>query len=239
MDLTIAGSPLSVTSPYFTSPSLLATAPRTRGGILLRSLRRTSDDKIISGPSLLVDHILMLSGSLTISDLVEQKWGRDISAFRDDSGGDLSTVSMYLRPTPGSRNDKPTVYRSPRIGLDLSHPGTTSSTTHPRLVFLSKPYRYFVHPELLTANGRAQTFLGVFQSCLASPKHGGDIQSVLLKHDIAAITGLKENTVSKYLEDYQAGLNEGDISRFIGAAGKGASASPAKYLRMMGALEAM
>lgn len=239
MDLTIAGSPLSNTSPYFPSPSLPENAPRTRGGILLRSIRRTSDGTVISGPSLLVDHILVLSGSPTITDLVEQKWGGNISAFRHDPGGDESTVTMYLRPTTETRRNKPTVYRSPRIGLDLSHPGTTSAISHPRLAFLSKPYRYFVHPELLTANGRTHTFLGVLRSCLDSPKHRGDITGMLLKRDITEITGLKVNTVIKYTEDYTAGLNEGNISKFIGAAGKGASSSPAKYLRMMGALEAM
>lgn len=41
----------------------------------------------------------------------------------------------------------------------------------------------------------------------------------------------------KYLGDYKAGLQNGALHSFVGSAGKGASASPATYLKMMGTLE--
>ncbi|KAF8641302.1 hypothetical protein AX16_010081 [Volvariella volvacea WC 439] len=70
-------------------------------------------------------------------------------------------------PTPPAKTkDQPVIHRSPRIGLELSHPGTKPSPTHPRVVYVQRPYRYFIHPDLLTANGRAHTFLGVLDWCV-------------------------------------------------------------------------
>jgi len=39
------------------------------------------------------------------------------------------------------------------------------------------------------------------------------------------------------LEHYKAGVDSGKLKAFVGAQGKGASSSPATYLRMMGTLE--
>lgn len=232
------GGPGSTTSPYFASSpaggTTVADGPQSflRGGALLRSLRRVSDSKVISGPSNLVDQVLLLSNSTSISDLVEEKWGGGRAAFNPTS----SAASLYLRPVPPRPNTpKPIVYRSPRIGLELSHPGTTAAPTHPRVIFLSRPYRYFTHPELLTANGRPQTFLGVLHALRSTgdnmnhPHH--------LRRELAKVTGIRELTVNKYLEDYQSGVDSGKLESFVGPAGKGAAASPSSYLTMMGTLE--
>jgi hypothetical protein len=127
----------------------------------------------------------------------------------------------------------PSVYRSPRIGLDLSHPGTTNTPAHPRVVYISKLYRYFVLPHLLTSNGRSQTFLGIYRTCVDSGRYGSDDASSL-RRELIELSGLKEATVIKYLTDFQLGVDRGTLSAFIGA--KGASASPSNYLRMMGTL---
>ena len=248
LDLTIGGP---VTSTNIALSSAADQSSLQRGGILLRTLRRISDSKVISGPSLLVDEILRLSGAANIPALVDHLWAGDISAFPPASSeSKLPSVSLYLRPTTASAlakpssvssyftpntapmSAKPPVYRSPRIGLELSHPGTTNSPAHPRVVFISKPYRYFVHPELLIANGRSQTFLGVYRACLTSGLAG-----VQLTSKLARLTGMKEKTIIKYLADYNSGVDKGDLQSFIGASGKGASASPATYLKMMGTLE--
>ena len=232
LDLTIGGP---VTSTNIALSSAADQSSLQRGGILLRTLRRISDSKVISGPSLLVDEILRLSGAARIPDLVEHLWGGDTSAFPPASyGSKPSSVSLYLRPITAPASVKSPIYRSPRIGLDLSHPGTTNSPTDPRIVFISKPYRYFVHPELLTSNGRSQTFLGVYRTCLASGRH--DDSGLALRRELVRLTGMKEHSVIKYLADYQSGIDEGNLQSFIGASGKGASASPATYLKMMGAL---
>ena len=50
------------------------------------------------------------------------------------------------------------------------------------------------------------------------------------------VTGLKESTVVRYLADYKAGIENGNLNDFVGPPGKGASGSPSTYLRMMGTL---
>lgn len=249
---TEASIPLTTitTSPYFSPPTMKMTEtattttasnvepPSLRGGVLLRTIRRISDSKIISGPSLLVDQILLASQSPSISDLVSQKWADGAghacctSAFPSEHDLSMRTTLLFLQPRSSSSEESLTIYTSPRIGLDLSHPGTTPSLTHPRVAFLPRPYRYFVHPHLLTANGRTQTFLGILQACLLN----SNSDETWLRSELIRITGLKKASVEKYLGEYRKG---GKLGAFVGSAGKGASGSPATYLRMMGTLERM
>jgi len=165
-----------------------------RGGILLRTIRRTSDLKVISGPSLLVDEILRLSGAADIPELVEGKWGGDISAWTPDSPtGTTRPTSLSLqRRNGGTSIRKSPIYRSPRIGLELSHYSTKDSLDHPRVVYVSKPYRYFIQPDLLVANGRAHTFLGVYQTCRQSGRFEGNEGS--LRREVVRLTKLSEKT---------------------------------------------
>ncbi|KAG6906493.1 hypothetical protein DXG01_013672 [Tephrocybe rancida] len=235
MDLTIGGPTKMTASPYFDQPQASSEVANlgkdsTRGGALLRSLRRLSDNKVIAGPSLLVDEILRLSDAADIPELVEQKWAKDTSAFGS------RPVSLFLRPRSPSSQPKPTVYHSPRIGLDLSHPGTTPLPSHPRVTFLSQPYRYFTYPDLLTTKGRPQTFLGILRTSLSTTRAGLDLDSQQLLSELVRITGLGEKTASRYLEYYKDGVDSGKLEDFVGARGKGAGSSPALYLQMMGAL---
>jgi hypothetical protein len=207
-----------------------------RGGILLRTLRNLSVARkpLVSGPSLIVDEILRLSGAPNIADLVAHKWGDDISALPKSSSSDLhpNRTRLYLQPVSVSGTEPPSkIFRSPRVGLDLSNPETTDS--HPRVVFVTKPYRYFMHPHLLTANGRMQTFLGIYQSFLEADKPKSDNEMTKL---VANLTGMNEQTVANYLLHYRTGLMSGKLSTFVGSAGKGTSSSPSAYLRMAGTL---
>ncbi|KAF8178029.1 hypothetical protein BJ912DRAFT_856562 [Pholiota molesta] len=181
-----------------------------RGGILLRSVRQVKSGKVTSGPSLLVDLILSASGAEGIEDLVQKNWLNNTAAFPSEADARQST-SLSLKPVPtATPQTLPTIYFSPRIGLDLSHPGTTSATTlplHPRIRFLPRKYRFFTHPEWLVANGRPQTFLGVLHSLIASSSAG--LKTPSLSNDIARITKTKEATSAKYLADYVAGRDAG------------------------------
>jgi hypothetical protein len=124
--------------------------------------------------------------------------------------------------------------------LELSHPGTTASLSHPRVFFLAQRYRYFVHPHLLTSNGRTQTFLGVLQACLDTERYGEvPLHNFSLHKAVADLTGLKSITVAKYMAEYQAGINGGRLESFVGPSGKGAAGSPSTYLNMMGTLSAL
>ena len=211
------------------------------GGILLRSLRQLGPGgKVISGPSLLVDQILKVSGAATIEELVEEKWEKNIYAFLSEEGS--PSTCLYLKEVEAGVRKSPKIYYSPRIGLDLSHPGTTGPSTlplHPRIQFLPKPNRFFIHPEQLVANGRPQTFLGVLQAYIASSSSlEAGLSRPSLSGQISGLTGLKDSTVAKYLAEYKSGRNFGIkfIESVIGPKGKGASSSPATYLKMMGAL---
>ncbi|KAG6903603.1 hypothetical protein DXG01_016447, partial [Tephrocybe rancida] len=109
MDLTVGGPTKMTASPYSDRPQASSEAANsdsdkesTRGGALLRSLRRLSDNKVISGPSLLVDEILRLSSAADIPELVEQKWAKDTSAFGS------RPVSLFLRPRSPSSQPKST-----------------------------------------------------------------------------------------------------------------------------------
>jgi len=227
---------LDLTIGALNSPdSSTAQSVPVRGGILLRTLRRVTDSTVISGPSLLVDELLRTSRASDIPELVNDKWLGNISAFRapSPSDPDSNPVTLFIgvkQETPSP----PQIYKSPRIGLDLSHPSTRLDPSDRRVRYVSKPYRYFVLPHLLTANGRGQTFLGVHNHCV-------DVLQISkrssLAGKIASLAGLKLQTVDKYLNTYQEALASGELERFIGSRGKGASSSPGTFLQLMGALQ--
>jgi hypothetical protein len=188
---------------------------------------------VVSGPSLLVDHILKLSGAQKLTELVQDVWKDDTSAFLSTQGNPTH-AKLYMRRRDEQASPPPQVYSSPRIGLDLSHPGTAPSRDHPRVQFVRRAYRFFVHPELLVKNGRAQTFLGIF---IAMKRTLGDSakENVILDATAKAM-GSGVEVVRKYLVEYQAGRSKGDIAAFVGVKGKGVGASAPKYLRMQGIL---
>ncbi|CCL99904.1 uncharacterized protein FIBRA_01929 [Fibroporia radiculosa] len=236
LDLTLGASP-SRTSAYFPPPVSTSAdphSPTVRGGILLRTVRRVSDSKVISGPSLLVDEVLRISHAASIAELVEDRWNGDISAFPSDAARKVTLALKRIPPKPDAM--PPILYRSPRIGLDLSHPDipADNSLAHPRVIYVSKPYRFFVHPHLLTSNGRGQTFLGVYRNCVTTPAvEDGDV----FRSELAELTAMKLSVVVKYLSEFKHSLSHGSLRSFLGSSGKGASASPVLFLRMMGTLE--
>jgi len=235
LDITF-GRGRHVTSYYFPSTSDGSYTGYLSGGVLLRSIRRVSDSRVISGPSLLVDELLQASGASSIADLVRQKWSNDICAF-DSSPISSSSKSalLYIKiitMDSAKSIDTCRIYKSPRIGLDLSNPGTQLSPSDLRIQFVSKPYRYFVQPHLLSSNGRGQTFLGVFNDLVSSGIHCDDD----IIEELARLTGLKIDTVLRYVNLYRVARESGSLSKFVGSAGKGASASPAKFLQLMGSI---
>jgi hypothetical protein len=211
-----------------------------RGGILLRTLRRVSDSTVISGPSLLVDELLRSSGADGIPELVSEKWLGDISAFRSPPSAenpDSNPATLFIgvkETTTTLTRVPPQIYKSPRIGLDLSHPSTRLDPSDRRVRYVSKPYRYFILPHLLTANGRGQTFLGVHNHCINVLQIS---KKSLLVGKISSLTSLQSQTADKYLNTYREALESGGLDRFIGARGKGASSSPGTFLQLMGALQ--
>ena len=221
MDLTF-GSP--VTS--LPGSALETDSNSTRGGILLRTIRRIKDQKVVSGPSRLVDEILAQSGAESISDLVQSKWKEDSFAFPSAVPSSRPSLRIIHRKGPSATINP---IRCPRIGLDLSHRSTTNSPWDPRVAFVCKPYRYIICPELLTFNGRPQTFIGVYDH-ISGGAEGGPVK---LAKAIAAATGIQEPTVMKYIESLSIGLEgKRGLNRFI----RTKTGSVANYLAMVGAL---
>ena len=287
LDITLGRAPPAVASKFFPSSSAPSATKSSegsdivRGGALLRSVRRVSDQRVISGPSLLVDEVLRLSGAKEIAELVTVHWNSDISAFPPSSAPSPSSVldttaqlrklprsttgllreplsTMYLvRAPPPARaaaepkfkealvDGRPRIFRSPRIGLDLSHssiPSASSASSpeslpaalaHPRVTFIARPYRFFVSPYLLTYNGRGQSFVGVYDALVARGHCANDRE---LLGELVRLTGIKGPTATKYLMELRLGLEEGELGDFTGAKGKTVSSSVTGWLRMIGTL---
>ncbi|KAG8765428.1 hypothetical protein FRC12_007497 [Ceratobasidium sp. 428] len=209
------------------SPQTSSDTPVAYGGILLRALRNTSNQKVTCGPSLLVDEVLRAAGCSELTDLVGKIWGGDTSAF-----GEEGPSRVFLRPathTPKSAKstkDAP-IYTSPRIGLELSRIETAkeATSTHPRVQYVIRPYRFFKHPRLL-GSARPQTFYGLFS------------QSVP-RSQIADILNLKPMQVETFAGHVEAGRRTGKagIREFVSEMGKGAAPSTQRFLKMAGVLE--
>ncbi|KAG8988937.1 hypothetical protein FRB94_000320 [Tulasnella sp. JGI-2019a] len=201
-----------------------------RGGILLRSLQRESDGKVISGPSLLVDEIITRSGASDLKDLVDSKWLGESSAFPvSASSAKTRATSLFVAPhTPSQVGVLPELFTSPRIGLDLSNPSDSAA----RLEMVDKPYRFLIRPHLLTANGRAHTFFGIFRAkkVTSKPPYAN------LAGTIARLTGLSESATRRYIQFYLEGQDT-QVEAYVGPKAKGVSGSPEKLLKMLGALE--
>ncbi|EMD31664.1 hypothetical protein CERSUDRAFT_127238 [Gelatoporia subvermispora B] len=234
LDLTLGYTP-AVASRQFERSSTDFAPNQTHsglyGGILVRTVRRISDGKVISGPSLLVDEILSMNGVSSVSELVQTMWRGDVSAFAPPKDHiPQKKARMFLEYGPrGQASTNPRIFRSPRIGLDLSHSEIpTTSHDHPRILYVDKLYRYFTHPHLLNANGRFHTFLGVYKALKDNTNNSAEIGE-----EVAGLVGLQASTIAKYLHDYNAGVEEGRLVSFIGKSVK----RPPTFLRMMGTLE--
>ncbi|KAG2741103.1 hypothetical protein P692DRAFT_20822327 [Suillus brevipes Sb2] len=118
---------------------------------------------------------------------------------------------MSLRKRPPSSLATPPVFCSPRIGLDLSNPETKTSPTYPQIVFIGKLYRYFTYPELLIANGRIQTLVGLYLALVEEKKY--EPGSFKFRNDLRKLTGMKDTTLAKY-PDYQPGFYKGKSADF-------------------------
>ena len=210
------------------------------GGILLRSLRQNGGHgAVISGPSLLVDKILSITESRNIAELVGTKLGGSISAFPSlSAAASLSDqqAKMYLVLFPRDAH-LPVIHRSPRIGLDLSHPTVSPQRNNPRVIYISKLYRYFVRPKLLKANGRCHTLIGLHLEQAAKVGTDNPLQnnSALIRHLMEAMA-LGRTTVQKYIDDYAEGFANKSLAEYVGTAGKGASSNPKMFMKMMGVL---
>lgn len=116
----------------------------TFGGVLIRTVSQTvsrEGGRLVSGPSLVVDHLRALAGAASIAELDD---GRDA---RDPRG------RLWLRPAPRARD----VLRTARVGLTLKRPGDE----RPR--WLLAPHRLLTEPRRV-AKGRVHTVVALHEA---------------------------------------------------------------------------
>ncbi|KAI0737800.1 hypothetical protein C8Q80DRAFT_305021 [Daedaleopsis nitida] len=127
----------------------LTSTDTLRGGILIRSVLRVSDGKVIHRPFEVVDEVLRLSDACTIRDLTVDSWNCNISAF-PPSATTTSTLplkrsSMYLVRTmpssvlPITKRDMVVsdgtrrIFRSARVELELSSESSYALESSPAI----------------------------------------------------------------------------------------------------------
>lgn len=217
---------------------------KPRGGILFRSARVISTGVVVSGPSLLVDFILSACGVDAIETLVFEMWKGDTSALETSSRNkSVPQLSIVPITSPVHNGGVPIpYYTTPRIGLDLSHTTSSAAATNPRVIFVKRPYRFLVDPQLLKSNGRPQTFVGLLPHAMETLKIkrplGLGERDRLLKH-MVSLGGFTASGARSYMQYYEAGLKGGSnmLGGFCGTRGKGVCQSPEKLLQMFGALK--
>lgn len=170
-------------------------------GILVRGIERLGPPAaLIDGPCMVVDHILALTQSPAIPDLVAKF---DLSV--DVPANGTSPLAIELRPTSHGR----TLYATPRVGLTLKRANTPD-----RHRFIAREYRYLTEPERIKK--------GKLHLVTALHRQGRSLV------EICSITGSKAAHARGYIEAFEHGriqspavynaeLNTADTCSLFGA----------------------
>jgi hypothetical protein len=156
------------------------------GGILIRSVERvaTARDRagaaaLIDGPCLVVDHILELTESRSIEELVGRLGAGPMIAPRDHR----SPLHVELDDGPGRGQ---AIYATARIGLTLK-----KGATEARQRYIARPYRFLTEPARIR-KGKPHLVTALNQEG-RSPD------------EIAALTGTRRAVVDGYIAAFEAG----------------------------------
>jgi hypothetical protein len=163
------------------------------GGILLRTIE-APDGGVISGPSLLVDHVLARTGHDRVATLAAALERREA----DDDG---ALLSLAAAPPRGDA-----ILATARVGLSLR--AMTAARAEAMGRYVLRPYRFTDAPAI--RKGRVHTIVALHQA-----GHGPEA--------IAAATGSPRRAVERWLAAYREGLArgrgvEGFGGRALGAA---------------------
>ena len=157
------------------------------GGVLFRGLE-APDGTLTDGPSLLVDHLLRLTGHGTVADLN--------AALGDRLGWD-TTAPLCLEPA--DLEPRP-ILRTARVGLTLKF--RKAKPADPALAFLLRPYRFLTDPRR-TAKGKPHMVLAMIAAGMPAEK-------------IAARTRSPLNAVRRYSAAFVEGVRETDPTPYYG-----------------------
>lgn len=156
------------------------------GGVLFRGLE-APDGTLTDGPSLLVDRLLRLTGTVSVAAL-----DREI-------GGRLAwdqTSPVHLADLAGPEG-RPVV-RTARVGLSLrrARPGG------PEMGYLLRPYRFLTEPRR-TAKGKPHLVLALHRAGEPADR-------------IRAATGCPAAAIARYVAAFEAGKAEADAGPYLG-----------------------
>ena len=143
-------------------------------GMLFRGLEK-ADGAIVDGPSLLVDHLLAMTGKRDVLTLDLAIAGRDAG----DPHSPLHLEEVDEPPRP--------IFLSTRVGLSLRR----TKPTEENVRYLLRPYRYLTEPAR-TAKGKVYLVLTLIRQGLSD-------------EEIRRSTGCPAGTVRRYREDFQEG----------------------------------
>ncbi|KAI9015688.1 hypothetical protein CLU79DRAFT_765361 [Phycomyces nitens] len=169
----------------------------TKGGMIIRAIKEHGTDRLVEGPSLVVDEILKVHGYTSLKVFVTEKWkNKPANCWATDTC--LYLVKKETKDTstqvPAKRRkiDRPlpidTIYASCRVGLRTWKANTPYDKC---LWFVGIPYRYVQQPWLLK-KGRIWTVLEMLDKNMA-------------EKDIASLNNISINLVKKYKEAYEKG----------------------------------
>ncbi len=158
---------------------------KAHGGFLFRGLER-ADGTFIDGPSLLVDHLLTVTGKRDIATL-------DLGIADRPAWDTTSPLHLVVGADEGRA-----VFTSARVGLSLKKQKPTTVNA----AYLLKPYRFLSEP--------SRTAKGKVYLVLALHKQGRSIE------EIRDVTGCPPGTIKRYIEDYTLGTKESDLSAYGG-----------------------
>jgi hypothetical protein len=159
---------------------------RAFGGVLIRGLE-APDGKLIDGPCLCVDHLLVRTRTGGVAAL-------DVAIAGRGSWDPKSP--LYLRwEEPGEGR---AVYRSARVGLSLKRGG--ASPEPPR--FVMRPYRFLSEPAR-TAKGKALLVLALHARGTGA-------------EEIRRLTGCPPASICRYVADFEAGRAQTSFEPYRG-----------------------
>jgi hypothetical protein len=159
---------------------------RAFGGVLIRGLE-APDGKLIDGPCLCVDHLLVRTRKGDVAALDAAIAGR--GAWDPES-------PLYLRWEETAEERE--VYRSARVGLSLKR--GVASPEPPR--FVLRPYRFLIEPAR-TAKGKALLVLALHARGMSA-------------EEIRKVTGCPPASIRRYVGDFEAGRAQTSFEPYRG-----------------------
>ena len=155
-------------------------------GILIRGIV-ASDDTLLDGPCVMVDHLLEKTKAATVAAL----------------DGIINQRSIWDTASPlhiveAEKPRKATVYQCSRVGLSLKKAKGKSNAPK----FVGRPYRFLTESQT-TSKGRPHLILALHRA-----GHNTD--------SIHEITGVAKKTIERYVADFALGKKEANFEGYIG-----------------------